>query len=106
MKSTNKVQRTYLDDLVKVSFLTPNFGGGLMITALPPVFLASLTLELLACRVVPVPFDGSAVVEGTVCPTTASSPDVEVRGILAAGLEKANIQIKTGKSKTKVLDCN
>jgi len=74
--------------------------------ALSPIFLALSTLELLTGRVVPVPFDGSTVVEGTVCPTTASSPDVEVHGILAAGLEKANIQIKTGKSKTKVLDCN
>jgi len=44
------------------------------------------------------------VAEGTVRPTTASSPDAEVRGILAAGLEKEKIQIKTSKS--KVLDCN
>jgi len=28
------------------------------------------------------------VVEGTVCPTTTSSPDAAVRGILAAGLEQ------------------
>ena len=63
------------------------------------------TLELLARRVVSVLFDGSAVVEGTVCLTTASSPDAEVRGILAAGLEKAKTQIKTSKSKMKVLDC-
>jgi len=41
-----------------------------------------------------------------VCPTTASSPDAEVRGTLAAGLEKAKTQIKTNKSKMKVLDCN
>ena len=45
-------------------FLTPNLGGSLTITALPPIFPASLALELLAGRVVPVPFDGSAVVEG------------------------------------------
>ena len=83
-----QVQRTYVDALVKESFLTPNFGGGLTMTALPPVFPASCTLELLAGRVVPVPFGGSTVVEGIVCPTTASSPDVVVRGILAAGLEK------------------
>ena len=75
-------------------------------TACLPVFPALPTLELLTGRVVPVPFDGSTVVEGTVRPTTASSPDVEVRGILAAGLEKAKIEIKTSKSKTKVLDCN
>ena len=56
-----------------------------------PVFLALSTLELLAGRVVPVPFDGSAVVEETVRPTTASSPGAEVRGTLAAGLEKAKI---------------
>jgi len=59
--------------------------------ALSPVFLALSTLELLTGRVVPVPFDGSTVVEGTVCPTTASSPGDEVRSILAAGLEKAKI---------------
>ena len=64
------------------------------------------TLELLAGRVVPVPFDGSAMVEGTVRPTTASSPNAKVRGILAAGLEKAKTQIKTNKTKMKVLDCN
>ena len=64
------------------------------------------TLELLGGRVVPVPFDGSAVMAGTVRPTTASSPDAKVRSILAAGLEKAKIQIKTSKSKMKVLDCN
>ena len=56
--------------------------------ALPPEHLASPILELLAGRVVTVPFDGSAVMEGMVSPTTASSPDVVVRGILAAGLEK------------------
>ena len=84
----------------------PNFRVGLTMTAWLPVVPALSTLELLAGRVVPVPFDGSAVVEGTVHPTTASSPDAKVRGILAAGLDKANIQIKTSKSKMKVLDCN
>ena len=44
------------------------------------------------------------MVEGTVCPTTASSPDAEVRGILAAGLKKAKIQVKTSKLKAEVLD--
>ena len=85
-----QVQRTYLDALVKASFLMPNFGGGLTMTALPPVFPASCTLELLVGRVVSVPFDRSTVVEGTVCPTTASSLDAEVHGILAAGLKKKN----------------
>ena len=72
----------------------PNFRVGLMMMACLPASPALSTLELLASRVVPVPFDGSAVVDGTVCPTTASSPDAEVRGILAAGLEKAKIQVK------------
>ena len=45
--------------------------------------------ELLAVGVAPVPLDESTVVEGTVCSTTVSSPDAEVRGILAAGLGKA-----------------
>ena len=75
-------------------------------TACLPVSPALSTLELLAGRVVPVPFDGFTVVEGTVRPATASSPDAEVRSILAVGLEKAKIQIKTSKSKAKVLDCN
>ena len=57
--------------------------------ALPPEHLASPILELLADRVVTVTFDGSAVVEGMGCPTTTSSLDDVVRGILAAGHEKA-----------------
>jgi hypothetical protein len=103
-----QVQRTYVDALTTASFLTPNLGGGLTITALPPVFPASLALELLVGRVVPVPFDGSAVVEGADFPTTASSLDVVVHGILAAGLEKQRFQIRTNKSinLAKVLDCN
>ena len=83
------------------SFLMPYLGGGLTIMALPPEFLASPTLELLAGRVVTIPFDGSAMVEGTVCPTTVSSPDADIRGALAAGLEKSKEQIKTCKSTTK-----
>ena len=54
-----------------------------------PVSLALSTLELLTGRVVPVPFDGSDMVEGTVRPTIASSPNAKVRGTLAAGLNKA-----------------
>ena len=84
----------------------PNFRVGLTMTAYLPASSTLSTLELLAGRVVPVPFDGSAVVEGIVHPTTASSPDAKVHGILAAGLEKAKIQIKITKLKTKVLDCN
>jgi len=75
-------------------------------TACLPAFLALSTLELLAGRLVPVPFDGSAVVEGTVCPTTASSPDVVVRGTLAAGLEKEMVLNKQIDKLCKVLDCD
>ena len=76
--------------------------------ALPPELPALPILELLACRVVTVPFDGSVVVEGTVYPTTASSPDAIVRGILAVGLEKAKVsnQNKQIDKLGKVLDCN
>ena len=86
------------------SFLTPNLGGGLMITVPPPVFPVSLALELLANRVIPIPFDESTVVEGMVCPTTASSPDAEVRGILVAGLKKKNSS-KSLNQRQEVLDC-
>jgi hypothetical protein len=86
-------KKTYADALFTASFLMPNLGSGLPIRALPPAFPVSLTLELLTgadfCgRVVPVPFDESAAVEGTFFPTTASSPDAVIRGILATGLKK------------------
>ena len=68
--------------------------------ALPPAFLASLVLELLADRVVPVPFDESTVVEGTVFPTTASKPDAVFHGILAARLEKKKFKIRTANRQT------
>ena len=86
----------------------PNYRGGLTMTALPPISPASCTLELLAGRVVIVPFDGSAVVEGTVCPTTASSPDAVVRGTLTAGIEKQKVsnQNKQIDKLVKVLDCD
>jgi hypothetical protein len=86
------------DALVTTSFLIPNFWGGLIIMAWPPELPASGILELLASRVVKVPFDGSAVVEGTVCPTTASSPNAVVRDILAVGLKRKNFKIKPSKS--------
>ena len=57
-------------------------------TAWLPVSLALSTLELLTGQVVPVLFDGSTVVEGTIRPTTASSPDAEVHDTLVAGLRK------------------
>ena len=66
-------------------------------TACLPVSPALSTLELLASRLVPVPFDGSVVVEGPVRPTIASSPDAEVRGILVAGLKKAKNSIQNQK---------
>ena len=57
--------------------------------------------ELLAEGVAPIPLDGSTVAEGTVCPTTISSPDDTIHGILADGLGKAKTQIKTYKSTTR-----
>ena len=78
----------------------PNFRVGLTMTACLPAFPALSTLELLAGRLVPVPFDGSAVVDGTVRPTTASSLDAEVRGISVAGLEKAKKK-SSGKQATR-----
>ena len=80
------------------SFFMPNLGGGLITTALPPAFPASLILELLTGRVVSVPFDESTVVEGTVFLTAASSPDVVIRDILAVGLERQKSQVKESKS--------
>ena len=84
----------------------PNLRAGFTIKAYLPASPVLSIVELLAGRVVPVPFDRSTMVEGTVWPTTASSPDADVRGILAAGLGKAKIQVKTSESKIEVLDCN
>ena len=77
-------------------------------TALLPVSPASPILELLIDRVVTVPFDGSTVVEGTVCPTTTSSPDAVVRGTLAAGFNKQKVsgQNKQVDKIIKLLDYN
>jgi hypothetical protein len=67
----------------------PNLRAGfttrVSLLASPAIF----TSELLADGIAPVPLDGSSVVEGTVCPTAVSSPDDDIRGILAAILEKA-----------------
>ena len=79
----------------------PNLRAGFVITASLPASMVLSTLELLAEGVAPIPLDGSSVVEGTFCPTAVSSPDDEVRGILAAGLRKAKTQIKTRKSTTR-----
>ena len=97
-------QGTYIGALLKASVLTPNFWVGLIMTACLPASPAISTLELLTGRVVLVPFDGSTVVEGMVCPTTASSPDAEVRGILVAGLKKKNSS-KSLNQREEVLDC-
>jgi len=83
------------------SALMPNLRGGLTITACLLASPALSTLELLAGRVVPVPFDGTTVVEGTVCPTTASSPDVEVHGTLAAELKKKKLMSKSANRRQK-----
>ena len=79
----------------------PNLRAGFVITASLPASTVLSTSELLVEEVAPIPLDGSNVVEGTVCPTTVSSPDDEVRGILAAGHRKAKTQIKTCKSTTR-----
>ena len=76
----------------------PNLRAGFAITVSLPASTVLSTSELLAEGVAPIPLDGSTVVEGTVCPTAVSSPDDEVRGILAAELGKAKTQIKTCKS--------
>ena len=68
----------------------PNLQAGFVITASLPASTVLFTSELLAEGVAPIPLDGSTVVEGTVCPTTVSSPDDTIRGILAAELEKQN----------------
>ena len=78
--------------------LTPNLRAGLVITASLPASTFLFISELLAEGVVPIPLEGSTVVEGTVCTTAVSSPVDEVRSILAAGLRKAKTQIKTCKS--------
>ena len=84
----------------------PNFWDGLTMTAYLPASSVLFTLELLAGRVVPVAFDGSTVVEGTVCPTTVSSPDADVRGSLATGLEKKQKhKSKLASRQLEVLDC-
>jgi len=64
----------------------PNLRAGFTTKACLLASRAVFTSELLAERVVPVPLDGSTVVEGTVCPTAVSSPDDDIHGILAAGL--------------------
>ena len=76
----------------------PNLRAGFVITASLSASTVLSASELLAEGVAPIPLDGFTVVEGTVCLTAVSSPDDEVRDILAAGLGKAKTQIKTCKS--------
>ena len=80
----------------------PNLRAGFVITASLPASMVLSTLELLAEGVAPIPLDGSTVVEVTVCPTSISSLDDTIRGILAAGLKKA--KHKSANQKQKVLD--
>jgi len=79
----------------------PNLQAGFTTRARLPASPSLLTSELLAERVVPVPFDESTMVEGTDCPTTVSSPDDDVCGILAAGLEKAKHKSKLANRQQK-----
>ena len=67
-----------------------NLRAGFVITASLPALTVLSTSELLTEGVAPIPFDWSTVVEGTVCPTTVSSPDDTIRGILATGLKNRN----------------
>jgi hypothetical protein len=78
----------------------PNLRAGFTIIARLPTSPATFTSELLAERVVPVPLNGSTVVEGTVCPTKISFPDDDIRGILATGLEKNKTQISKTENKS------
>ena len=113
-KTYNQVPRTDAGVLFIESFFIENLGRGPVISALLPLSLASPSLELPASAVfcgwvVPVPFDDSARVEGTFDPTPTSSPDAEVRSILASGLKKQNTNKKRqvdGKLCKKVLDYN
>src|SRR6185503_6203550 len=91
----------YAGALMRANPLTPNLRVGFVITASLPTSTILFILELLAEGVAPIPLDESIVVEGTVCTTAVSSPDNEVRGILATGLRKAKTQIKTCKSTTR-----
>ena len=77
--------------LISVNPLMPNFRAGFVIMASLPASMVLSTSELLAEGVGPVPLDGSTVVEGTVRPTAVSSPDEDVRGVLAIRLKKQSI---------------
>ena len=80
----------------------PNLRVGFTIIARLPASPTTFTSELLTERVVPVPLNGSTVVEGTVYPTAVSSPDDDIRGILATGLEMQNTNQQNGKQKYSI----
>jgi len=72
----------------------PNLGvGRTTITLLPPVpAMPPLLLPagtVFCGGIASVPFDGTAGVEGTFEPTSASSPDAVIHGTLLAELKKA-----------------
>ena len=83
----------------------PNLRAGFVITASLPASTVLSASELLAEGVAPIPLDGSTVPEGTVCPTTISSPDDKIYGILAAGLKNQNTNQNLQIDNQKVLDC-
>ena len=80
----------------------PNLWAGFTIMARLPASTVIFTSELLAEGVAPVRLDGSTVVEGTDCPTAVSSPDDDIRGILAAGLEKEKHKSANRKQKYSI----
>ena len=86
---------------MRANSLMPNLRAGLAIMASLPASMVLSISELLTEGVAPIPLDGSTVVEGTVCTTVVSSPDDEVRGILATRLGKAKTQIKICNSTTR-----
>ena len=70
-------------------------------TAYLSASLAISTLELLAGRVVPVPFDGSTVVEGRFVPPQHHPQMLRSVASLPLDLEKAKIHIKNCNLKMK-----
>ena len=80
----------------------PNLWAGFTIMSYFPASMTLFTSELLAEGVAPVPLDGSTVVEGTDYPTAVSSPDDDIRGILAAGLEKEKHKSANRKQKYSI----
>ena len=80
----------------------PNLQEGFTTMACLPIFPAIFTSKLLAERVVPVPFDGPTMMEGTDCPTIVSSPDDAVRGNFVTGLEKIKSNLANWQQKVLV----